>query len=455
MTPRPCIFISAVSKELKTSRDLVSKTLQFLGYEPVWQDIFGTEHGDVRAMLRKKINGCQGVVQLVGKCYGAEPADGDRQFGRISYTQYEALYAKSRGKKVWYLFLSDDFPIDEHAPERDEFRALQNTYREGLLKDRDLYHPVDCPKALETSVLKLRNDLVRLRRSVKRWATVVVALLLVLVAGAVWSIQQLRREDQKIDNLTDLLQRGAPPGPVPADWTPAASPAASRTDYSPPAYSAPAVELKSGEAFHPRLALAVFGLGQGATHWLPLGPETSLRSGEHFFVRAETFTPGYLYIFEVDSSGNLQWLYPANPTLDYSSGANPLPAHVAVTLPAGANQAYALDDVVGEERLYAIYSATRWEKLETLLKTSGTSPTDASRREIEALLASDTMVEDRAKGIARVDTTPVAKEVRQATGPDDQPHLVDLPAESVEASGYWLLEVRRFRHLARADVHHP
>ena len=56
MTPRPIIFVSAVSRELKTARQLVANTLQFLGYEPVWQDIFGTEQGDLRAMLREKID---------------------------------------------------------------------------------------------------------------------------------------------------------------------------------------------------------------------------------------------------------------------------------------------------------------------------------------------------------------------------------------------------------------
>ena len=51
MSTRPRIFISAVSKELCTARQLIANTLTFLGYEPVWQEIFGTEHGDVRDML--------------------------------------------------------------------------------------------------------------------------------------------------------------------------------------------------------------------------------------------------------------------------------------------------------------------------------------------------------------------------------------------------------------------
>ena len=36
---RPVIFISAVSGELRTARDLVAKTLTSLGYERKWQDI--------------------------------------------------------------------------------------------------------------------------------------------------------------------------------------------------------------------------------------------------------------------------------------------------------------------------------------------------------------------------------------------------------------------------------
>src|SRR3954471_5537510 len=101
MTTKPTIFISAVTRELKNARQLVANTLEFLGYEPVWQDIFGTETGDLREMIRRQIDQCSGVVQLVGQCYGFEPPRPDEQFGRVSYTQYEALYARSQGKKVW------------------------------------------------------------------------------------------------------------------------------------------------------------------------------------------------------------------------------------------------------------------------------------------------------------------------------------------------------------------
>lgn len=136
----------------------------FLGYEPAWQDIFGTESGDLREMLREQIDQCKGVVQLVGSCYGAEPPTVDGEFGRVSYTQYEALYARKRGKKVWYLFIDENFPIDAHEPEPEELRNLQAAYRKRLQADTHIFHPLTSREGLEAGVLKLRDDLTRLRR---------------------------------------------------------------------------------------------------------------------------------------------------------------------------------------------------------------------------------------------------------------------------------------------------
>src|SRR5438045_718165 len=182
MSPRPLVFISAVSNELRSARQLVANTLTFLGYEPVWQEVFGTEGGDLRQVLRERIDECDGLVQLVGKCYGLEPTTPDEKYGRISYTQYEALYARDSGKKVWYLFIGDNFPADFCKPETDELHELQAGYRRHLQADTHLFHPLTTREALETSVLKLRNDLTRLRRGVKQWAAA-VAILLVFSVG--------------------------------------------------------------------------------------------------------------------------------------------------------------------------------------------------------------------------------------------------------------------------------
>ena len=201
MSPRPAIFISAVSSELRSARQLVANTLTFLGYEPEWQDIFGTEEGDLRAMLRRRIGSCKGVVQLVGECYGAEPPIDDEQFGRVSYTQYEALYAKGKGKRVWYLFLDESFPSDPRETEEEEKQELQGEYRYRLKADVHLYHSLGTREGLETSVLKLRDDLIRLRRGVKRWAVLVAVLLVSSVALSIWLLHGQQALQEKFDKL--------------------------------------------------------------------------------------------------------------------------------------------------------------------------------------------------------------------------------------------------------------
>lgn len=199
MSPRPPVFISAVSRELRSARQLVANTLIFLGYQPVWQDIFGTEGGDLRALLCQQIDQCKGVVQLVGQCYGAEPPSVDPQFGRVSYTQYEALYARQRGKKVWYLFIDEQFPTEPCESEAEELRELQAVYRQRLQADTHLYHGLTSSEALEASVLKLRDDLTRLRRGVKQWAVGVTALLAVIAGLVIWQLwsQTLMKREMK------------------------------------------------------------------------------------------------------------------------------------------------------------------------------------------------------------------------------------------------------------------
>jgi tetratricopeptide (TPR) repeat protein len=198
MASLPLIFISAVSRELRSGRQLAANTLTFLGYQPIWQDIFGTETGDLRGMLRQQIDQCKGVLQIVGNCYGAEPPQPDPEFGRVSYTQYEALYARKRGKKVWYLFIDETFPVDPCEAEPAELRALQAAYRQRLQSDAHLFHPLTSREGLEASVLKLRDDLVRLRRGVKRWAAGVAIMLALSVGLGVWLLYNQRESTKRI-----------------------------------------------------------------------------------------------------------------------------------------------------------------------------------------------------------------------------------------------------------------
>jgi tetratricopeptide (TPR) repeat protein len=194
----PLIFISSVSRELRSGRQLAANTLSFLGYQPIWQDVFGTETGDLRSMLRQQIDQCKGVLQIVGNCYGAEPPTPDPEFGRVSYTQYEALYARKRGKKVWYLFIDETFPVDACEGEPAELRALQAAYRQRLQSDAHLFHPLTTREGLEASVLKLRGDLIRLRRGVKQWAAGVAILLVISVGLGIWLLFSQRETTRQV-----------------------------------------------------------------------------------------------------------------------------------------------------------------------------------------------------------------------------------------------------------------
>jgi hypothetical protein len=199
------IFISAVTSELRGARQLVGNSLQFLGYEPVWQDIFGTEQGDIRDVLRRKIDGCKGLIQLVGQSYGAEPSVPDADWGRVSYTQYEALYARHRGKKVWYLLLQDNFAADIQSDEPAELRELQAAYRRRVQSAMELYHPLATHDALEANVLKMRDELALLRRAARQYAIASFLLLLVLAGASLWIVRGQRQETLQVRSIGSMV----------------------------------------------------------------------------------------------------------------------------------------------------------------------------------------------------------------------------------------------------------
>ncbi len=171
------VFVSCVSQEFRTTRGLVSNTLRRLGFTPIDQEIFGTESGDLCQVLREKIDGCEGLIHLVGHGYGAEPPV-ETEFGRVSYTQYEFLYARSRGKKTWLVIVDESCPRDTPIIELDlppeashadpsgyqeERRRLQEDYRAKRQGDGHLFHRVSSEEQLQIKLNELRNELDTLR----------------------------------------------------------------------------------------------------------------------------------------------------------------------------------------------------------------------------------------------------------------------------------------------------
>ena len=162
MDARPHIFISATSADLRDARDRAAKAIHTLGGTPVWEDTFPTDGGDLRQVLRDKIDPCQLLLQLVGHRYGAEPRVIDPAHGRVSYTQFEARYARERKIKVIYLLLAPAYPTAACPPEPDALRHLQLAYRQSILASDDLFHGttggrdgIPNPVELENHVLKI------------------------------------------------------------------------------------------------------------------------------------------------------------------------------------------------------------------------------------------------------------------------------------------------------------
>ena len=92
----------------------------------------------------------------------------------------------------------------------------------------------------------------------------------------------------------------------------------------------------------------------------------ALQSGDHYKI---VFTPDkdcYVYIFQVDSSGQIFQLFPMRSFREVRvNNFNPVKKGKAYILPS-PDKAFVLDKVVGVERIYFIASADRDEQLEGL-----------------------------------------------------------------------------------------
>lgn len=156
---KPQFFISCVSHEFRQIRARVSKILETRGFLPSFQENFETQPGDLRRILEGKIDACLALIHIVGHAYGLEAQIEVADHDRISYTQYEFLYAQKKKKKTWLVFAGDgctrdtpteklDLPDDPGHPDptayQAERRSLQLTYQnKWKAGDHIYYSPKD------------------------------------------------------------------------------------------------------------------------------------------------------------------------------------------------------------------------------------------------------------------------------------------------------------------------
>jgi len=213
--PKPRIFISAVSKEFGELRKSTDAWIRKLGCEPETMEIWGTEPGDLRAVLRGKIDSCKGLIQIVGDGYGAEPPTADPDFGRVSYTQFEFLYAAMQGKTTWIFPAAENADRDTKAAQLDlprrgdhpdpagyqaERRALQAAYRARLEQSGHLRHGFTTEQDLRLLIQDLSGYTeawhTEYRESQRKLRTRVGLILGGLVALALLMVGLAWRQDQ-------------------------------------------------------------------------------------------------------------------------------------------------------------------------------------------------------------------------------------------------------------------
>jgi tetratricopeptide (TPR) repeat protein len=154
-----------------------------------------------------QIHDCDGLIQLVGHAYGAEPPEVDAEYGRVSYTQLEFRYASRQGKKTWVIVIGEQFPRDKPLDQLDlpdeaarpdqagyqaQRRDLQRSYIACLKQDNHLRYTAQNETELQNIVLRLRDELGELRRrDERRWrhlsgAIIAIVLGIAVLGGGGW-----------------------------------------------------------------------------------------------------------------------------------------------------------------------------------------------------------------------------------------------------------------------------
>jgi serine/threonine protein kinase len=106
--------------------------------------------------------------------------------------------------------------------------------------------------------------------------------------------------------------------------------------------------------------------------WRPLVEGETMSSADKYRIVFQPEEAAYFYIFQIDNTGKLDWLFPRNSSSPYSMGANPVPAGVWTELPDGGTTFY-LDENLGVEHIYIVATHSRWNDLEAALAKASKS----------------------------------------------------------------------------------
>jgi nucleoside phosphorylase len=176
----------------------------------------------------------------------------------------------------------------------------------------------------------------------------------------------------------------------------------------------------------PRLSLEVLKWDAAKQIFTRVAQDGILRSRDQYALVVRPGTAGYLYVFQVDSGGKINWYFPKNDDPD-SSGTNPVPGAREVVIPSSGTEGLALDDRIGTEQIVAVLSTARWESLEHTLNE---------------VRVRQTVVQFSARTRGSAGTQPLAK----ATEMEILGKQMRFQTEELQASRSFLQIVHRFEH---------
>jgi hypothetical protein len=88
----------------------------------------------------------------------------------------------------------------------------------------------------------------------------------------------------------------------------------------------------------------------------------------------------YAYVFQIDTRGALDVLFPHFPGAKFSQGENPVERGRWTRVPHDHAEAYYLDESLGVEHLYVVLSSRPWSELERALARAATQRTPRAVR---------------------------------------------------------------------------
>ncbi len=204
----------------------------------------------------------------------------------------------------------------------------------------------------------------------------------------------------------------------------------------------------NGVVIPPQLQFELVAMRKGEPGLRPLNDGDALASeADDYLVVMRPLSPGYLYVFQIDSSGKCEWLFPQNSASRFSSGANPVIPRAVIRVPP--EKKLYLDKTVGVEHIYAVLSATPWAELEKLLSNPAAPRPSPQLGQLRGMVQQPNRL--RLRGIEGDRFNPAVVNVDDVLPPEPadvaKVSSASLGTKAFRATGSLLVLERWFRHV--------